>query len=280
MNAESTLLLQEARKFLEANEHRSKAIRVCLHRQLQIVQGVTDLATYRRAEMDFPFLGRHQQEMTAILSDPHLDAACVCHEGTALFAALKIQDWKPDQGLSDAARASDAASELLSALRTSLPGGAPYDHPTAHAWGSAVKDTIVKQIELLNEQDRNILQPVRQLIRDIEQHQTDPLRPGGANEKPHWDTKHRKLSFGHTLCRTFVRKAARDQEAILAAFEAAGWLESVPSPIKQYKLNYTIKRLNNGLTADAPLRFHGDGTGSGVRWVDLRALDAPQMRRR
>jgi hypothetical protein len=92
-----------------------------------------------------------------------------------------------------------------------------------------------------------------------------------APDRPHWDAQRRQLSFQGQLVKVF-RVPAPNQEAILAAFEEAGWphcvadpLESKADQVAKQRLPNTIRALNRCQSRPS-LRFHGDGTGSRICW--------------
>jgi hypothetical protein len=69
-----------------------------------------------------------------------------------------------------------------------------------------------------------------------------------------------------------LHREAPAQEAVLAAFEAAGWPEAVRDPLDpdpetdpKERLRETVKSLNERLRRST-IRFHTDGTGTGVVW--------------
>jgi hypothetical protein len=72
-----------------------------------------------------------------------------------------------------------------------------------------------------------------------------------------------------------VKELLRDaptQEAILAAFEAAGWPGRIADPLPEdravdakQRLRDTVKNLQRGV-APRTIRFRADGRGRGVRW--------------
>lgn len=88
---------------------------------------------------------------------------------------------------------------------------------------------------------------------------------------PHWDPECRVLSVGGRVVKQF-RVPAGNQELILAALQELGWpphlddpLPPVPEVDAKQRLRDTISRLN-GNQRNRLIRFHGDGSGSGLRW--------------
>jgi hypothetical protein len=85
--------------------------------------------------------------------------------------------------------------------------------------------------------------------------------------KPHWDRASGRLYYGGQQIRQVRMSKAENIVAVLDAFEAAGWPESIPDPSKhdQENLHYTIRSLNEGLRP-ALIRFRSDGSGRGFGW--------------
>jgi len=94
--------------------------------------------------------------------------------------------------------------------------------------------------------------------------------------RPCWDTVHRQLTFGGRVLKEF-RQPACQQTALLDQFQARDWpVESIsvslpgahgePNCKPKSQLSTTIKNLNRSLPPDT-IHFHGDGTGTGVRWA-------------
>lgn len=110
------------------------------------------------------------------------------------------------------------------------------------------------------------------------------LRPG----VPRWDKKLRQLSFDGQIVKRFSVPAA-NQEAVLLAFEEAGWPPSIDDPLPflpeqraKERLHATIRCLNAN-QQNRVLRFRGDGTGEAVLWQPLVEISAdcspPRFRR-
>jgi len=106
---------------------------------------------------------------------------------------------------------------------------------------------------------------------------------------PKWDSKLRELYMGDELVKRF-RVPARNQETILTAFEEEGWPEHIDDPIPvtdnidpHTRLHDAINRLN-GCQSNPLLRFHGNGSGTGVSWAirepTADAEIAPRRQRR
>ena len=88
---------------------------------------------------------------------------------------------------------------------------------------------------------------------------------------PRWNGK--ELWFKDRAVKRF-RRPARNQQTILAVFQEEGWPNRIDNPIPaneqcdaQSRLHDTIKSLNrNHIPDPSPIRFRGDGTGTGVVW--------------
>ncbi len=82
-----------------------------------------------------------------------------------------------------------------------------------------------------------------------------------------------ELSFEHRTIKRF-RRPARNQQMVLAVFQEEGWPRRIDNPIPadekcdaQLRLHDSIKSLNrNHILDPSPIRFRGDGTGTGVIW--------------
>lgn len=95
-------------------------------------------------------------------------------------------------------------------------------------------------------------------------------RPRRQATSPAWDGEAHTLTWRGTVLKHF-RAAAPLQEAILTAFQDAGWppcirVESIAVPALQRKLHlrYTISNLNRGL--EPWLRFGLEGGGPRIYW--------------
>ena len=94
--------------------------------------------------------------------------------------------------------------------------------------------------------------------------------------KPHWHPWSEvtgQLSFGDYLIKEF-KTAAPAQAQVLAAFQEEGWPERIDDPlppkgdqVPQRRLRETTDSLNGCHIHKNLIRFHGDGTAQGVRWV-------------
>lgn len=88
---------------------------------------------------------------------------------------------------------------------------------------------------------------------------------------PRWDAVRRELRVGEVVVKRF-RGAAPNQTTILAAFEEQCWPERIDDPLpadpycdSSERLHDAIKNLNRDHLVRL-VRFHGDGTGKGIRW--------------
>ena len=104
----------------------------------------------------------------------------------------------------------------------------------------------------------------------------DPVKL--STDVPRWDAKLRQLSFDRLLVKQF-RLPARNQEAVLSAFEEEGWPWSVYDPLPyllgqreriKERLRVTIRHLNAN-HRNRLIRFRGNGTGEAVLWEPIAA---------
>jgi hypothetical protein len=92
---------------------------------------------------------------------------------------------------------------------------------------------------------------------------------------PVWNDKVGTLSVhGRSVLR--LAKPAKNQRAILNAFERNGWPSWIANPIEptypkdeNQRLGDAVYGLNRSLGPDAPLQFRRDGQGKGVFWEFL-----------
>jgi hypothetical protein len=90
-------------------------------------------------------------------------------------------------------------------------------------------------------------------------------------DRPRWDSGARTLYWrGHVVKR--LRKAAPNQELLLATFCELGWPWRIDDPLPREagvepkeRLRESVKSLNRGLQRPS-IRFHADGRGYGVTW--------------
>jgi hypothetical protein len=93
-------------------------------------------------------------------------------------------------------------------------------------------------------------------------------------QKPKWDKKLRRLSWGRTPLKRFRRRAPH-QEPILDAFQDSDWVEWIANPLPQIvgrdrkeHLAQTVENMNRWMGKKGPFRFQADG-GNGVSWEVL-----------
>ena len=97
------------------------------------------------------------------------------------------------------------------------------------------------------------------------------LRQQADPPSPVWDGENHEFRLGAQLIKRF-RLPSPNQERVLMAFQEEGWPSRIDDPLPprsdidpKRRLHDTIKSLNRN--QKQPLvRFHGDGTGQGVRW--------------
>jgi hypothetical protein len=91
-----------------------------------------------------------------------------------------------------------------------------------------------------------------------------PSRANGI-PRPRWDKDTRSLWLGgDTPIKTYNRPA-EFQTTILASFEEQEWRPRIDDPLPPGKLVEALDSLNRTLKSTR-LKFHGDGTGTGIRW--------------
>lgn len=91
---------------------------------------------------------------------------------------------------------------------------------------------------------------------------------------PEWNEDRRELRFHGQLIKRY-RVPAPNQQRILTAFTEDGWPEVIDDPLPpmpgqepKRRLQATLKALNRHQVA-ALLRFHGNGDGCRVYWVEV-----------
>jgi hypothetical protein len=88
-------------------------------------------------------------------------------------------------------------------------------------------------------------------------------QPLALRGRPRWDIDHRELWVGETRIRKYSH-LAKNQTAVLAAFEEEDWPYVIDSPITA-DLGATLRDINNGLTPPL-IKFRGVGTGKRISW--------------
>ncbi len=98
----------------------------------------------------------------------------------------------------------------------------------------------------------------------------DPRPTPDPAPPPFWDAAAHTLYWRRRVVKRF-RGEAPNQEAVLAAFQAAGWprclavrLPRAAGVSPKARLHDTIKNLNRGVRPF--LRFRQEGNGTRVRW--------------
>lgn len=96
-------------------------------------------------------------------------------------------------------------------------------------------------------------------------------RNGKFDGQPLWDAQRRQLWLGSKLVKEFHQQAA-NQILILDVFQEEDWPARIDDPLppvdgvdSKRRLHDAIKNLNK-CRKHLRLRFHGDGTGTGVLW--------------
>jgi len=91
---------------------------------------------------------------------------------------------------------------------------------------------------------------------------------------PRWDSSLRELWVGSCLVKRFKGRAD-NQALVLSAFEEEKWAVRIDDPLPPHpqldsklRLRDTISSLNRHQST-LRIRFHGDGTGRGVRWEQI-----------
>jgi hypothetical protein len=83
---------------------------------------------------------------------------------------------------------------------------------------------------------------------------------------PEWDSDSGELRYGGAVIRKVDRRATNIR-LVLDSFQELGWTTRIDDPSTggkdQARVNGTVKRMNEGLTA---IRFHADGSGAGYSW--------------
>ena len=145
--------------------------------------------------------------------------------------------------------------------------------PTAAPHSSA--DSCREPVESLDS-----IQPleVTSLVGGVTAELDDGLRPDHGPEgrppvtfRPCWHSMRRELLLNGEVVKRF-RVPAQNQEVILGAFEEERWPDHIDDPLPvsgdidpRTRLHDAINRLNRCQT-NRLLRFHGNGTGTGVCW--------------
>ena len=96
--------------------------------------------------------------------------------------------------------------------------------------------------------------------------------------KPCWHRTRRELWLDRVVVKRF-RVPAQNQEVILCAFEEDGWPAQIDDPLPSkagvdphVRLHDAVNRLNRAQT-NPLLRFHGNGSGTGISWKLCRPVE-------
>ncbi len=92
--------------------------------------------------------------------------------------------------------------------------------------------------------------------------------PSHPQITPIWDSNNRELRFGESVIRDYSKKKAPRQEAILTAFQEAGWPRGITVKFKAKTLGDTVDDLNHGLDP-ARIVFRRSGMDGGVIWEPM-----------
>ncbi|MEM1068041.1 MAG: hypothetical protein AAGG48_25470 [Planctomycetota bacterium] len=91
------------------------------------------------------------------------------------------------------------------------------------------------------------------------------------SQRPTWDRDLQELRVGEVIVKQF-KVPAPNQETVLAVFEEEGWPVCIDDPLvpdenidPKRRLHDTINSLNRNQRTKS-IRFHGNGSGSGIRW--------------
>lgn len=107
--------------------------------------------------------------------------------------------------------------------------------------------------------------------KDVRVQQVKYESNGQSQVHPHWNAELRELSIQGRLVKRFKWQAV-NQEIVLGVFQEDGWPTVIDDPLPpkgdqdpKSRLHDTIKALNRNQEY-AVIRFHGNGTGEGIRW--------------
>ena len=103
--------------------------------------------------------------------------------------------------------------------------------------------------------------------------------PASKPNGPRWDPATRQLFLGNRLVKQFLVPAT-NQEIILKTFHQLGWPECIDNPLPDGEETTAARRLHNAITrlnhqqVHPLIRFHGTGTGAGVRWEAVQFMNS------
>jgi len=183
-------------------------------------------------------------------------------------ATLADVRWLVLRGFAEHARETTVPGDATRTFRALAPTSFPPDlHLTLTAVGAAAIRSLLAGSTTAPQFDT--VEPAAEV--------DSPLCPTALTDlKPFWDASHRELRYNGRLVKRF-RVPARNQIAILDAFQEDGWPEFIDDPIPpehgidpKHRLNVTIKSLNRNQLAPL-IRFHGNGSGLQVYWEAVEA---------
>ena len=109
-------------------------------------------------------------------------------------------------------------------------------------------------------------------------------RTTDAKEKPRWDEDTQELHYDGSVVKRFKQRA-KNQVAVLTAFEEANWPRRMDDPIppkdeieSKRRLRDTVEALNDCHVTLGKMYFRADGTGEGICWYDGPKLNEQRAR--
>jgi hypothetical protein len=183
-------------------------------------------------------------------------------------ATLADVRWLVLRGFAEHARETTVPGDATRTFRALAPTSFPSDlHLALTAVGAATIRSLLAGTTAPPQLDTG--EPVAGVESPLCRAVPQPL-------KPFWDAPHRELRYNGRLVKRF-RVPARNQIAVLDAFQEDGWPEFIDDPIPpehgidpKHRLNVTIKSLNRNQLAPL-IRFHGNGSGLQVYWEAVEA---------
>jgi hypothetical protein len=101
---------------------------------------------------------------------------------------------------------------------------------------------------------------------------TRRTKTAARRPNPTWDSDLRQLRVGKLVIKRF-RQPARNQVAVLAAFQELRWCRRIDDPLTGHsdcepkrRLRDTVFALNRHHVTRNVLVFEADGTGTGIIW--------------
>jgi len=186
-----------------------------------------------------------------------------------LSAGATLADirWLVLRGFAQHARETTVPGDGQRTFRGLAPTSFPPDlHLTLTAVGAAAIRSLFAE---------TTAPPQLDMVEPVTDENPVPGRPA-QYLRPIWDAAHRELRYNGRLVKRF-RVPARNQIAVLDAFQEDGWPEYIDDPIPpehgidpKHRLNVTIKSLNRNQLAPL-IRFHGNGSGLQVYWEAVEA---------